>query len=48
MGFITNFWDMLKVDLLDFFFVAKFHRNGKLTKCSSSTFIALIPKVESP
>ncbi|GAU22739.1 hypothetical protein TSUD_138630 [Trifolium subterraneum] len=26
----------------------QFHRNGKLTKCLNSTFIALIPKIDSP
>ncbi|GAU27954.1 hypothetical protein TSUD_146720 [Trifolium subterraneum] len=29
-------------------FIAEFHRNGKLTKGLNSTFIALIPKVDSP
>jgi hypothetical protein len=29
-------------------FVSEFHRNDKLTKGLNSTFIALIPKVESP
>jgi hypothetical protein len=29
-------------------FMSKFHRNGKLTKGINSTFIALIPKVDSP
>ncbi|MCI21997.1 cysteine-rich receptor-like protein kinase [Trifolium medium] len=28
--------------------VSEFHRNGKLTKGLNSTFIALIPKVDSP
>jgi hypothetical protein len=34
------------MDLLNFF--AEFYRNGKLTKGLNSTFIVLIPKVESP
>jgi len=29
-------------------FISKFHRNGKLSKGINSTFIALIPKIESP
>ena len=37
---------MLKEDLLRFF--NDFHRHGRLTKGINSTFIALIPKVESP
>lgn len=45
LGFIKNFWDILKVELLIFSF---FHRNGKLTKDINSTFITLIPKFESP
>jgi hypothetical protein len=46
LGFFKDFWEILKVDLLNFF--AKFHRNGKLTKGLNSTFIALISKVECP
>lgn len=45
-GFIKNFWDDLKEDVMRF--VTVFHRNGKLSKCINSTFIALIPKVECP
>ncbi|GAU48891.1 hypothetical protein TSUD_98820 [Trifolium subterraneum] len=29
-------------------FISEFHRNGKLTKGINSTFIALIPKIDSP
>ncbi|GAU20544.1 hypothetical protein TSUD_131020 [Trifolium subterraneum] len=46
IGFFKDFWDLLKVDLLNFF--AEFHRNGVLTKGLNSTFIALIPKVDCP
>ena len=44
-GFIKEFWNLLKDDLLRF--MVEFHRNGKLTKGLNSTFIALIPKVNS-
>jgi len=44
--FFKDFWDVLKIDLLNFF--AEFYRHGKLTKGLNSTFIALIPKVDSP
>ncbi|GAU32903.1 hypothetical protein TSUD_152630 [Trifolium subterraneum] len=46
IGFFKDFWDLLKVDLLNFF--SDFHHNGVLTKGLNSTFIALIPKVENP
>jgi hypothetical protein len=29
-------------------YISDFHRNGKLTKDINSTFIALIPKIDSP
>jgi hypothetical protein len=45
-GFFKEFWVELKTDVLRF--VSDFHRNGKLTKGLNSTFIALIPKVDSP
>ena len=43
-GFIKEFWDMLKNDLIRF--MVEFHRNGKLAKGINSTFIVLIPKVD--
>jgi len=46
IGFIKKIWHELKNDFMRFF--VDFHRNGKLTKGVNSTFIALIPKVESP
>ncbi|PNY15039.1 cysteine-rich receptor-like protein kinase, partial [Trifolium pratense] len=45
-GFIKDFWVELKGDIMRF--LSEFHRNGKLTKGINSTFIALIPKVDSP
>jgi hypothetical protein len=45
-GFIKEFWSEMSGDIMRF--VGDFHRNGKLTKGINSTFIALIPKVESP
>jgi hypothetical protein len=45
-GFFKDFWAELKGDVVCFIF--EFHRNGKLTKGINSTFIALIPKVDSP
>ena len=45
LGFFKDFWEVLKINLLNFF--AEFHRNGKLTKGLNSTFIALISKVDS-
>jgi len=45
-GFIKQFWSELKDDFMRF--VSEFHRNGRLTKGVNATFIALIPKVDSP
>jgi hypothetical protein len=45
-GFIKEFWHVLKEDLMRF--VSEFHWNGKLSRGINSTFIALIPKVDSP
>ena len=45
-GFIKDFWDMLKDDVMRF--LGEFHRNGRLAKGINSTFIALIPKVANP
>ncbi|CAJ2672096.1 unnamed protein product [Trifolium pratense] len=45
-GFIKDFWAELRGDIMRF--ISEFHRNGKLAKGINSTFIALIPKVDSP
>jgi len=45
-GFIKDFWDILIDDVMHF--LVEFHRNGRLKKGISSTFIAIIPKVDSP
>ncbi|PNY14389.1 cysteine-rich receptor-like protein kinase [Trifolium pratense] len=45
-GFIKDFWAELRGDMMHFIFY--FHRNGRLTKGINSTFIALIPKTDSP
>ena len=45
-GFIKKNWDILRDDLMRF--LHEFHRNGRLAKGINSTFIALIPKVDSP
>ncbi|GAU27940.1 hypothetical protein TSUD_146550 [Trifolium subterraneum] len=45
-GFIKDFWPELQGEVMRF--IVEFHRNGKLTKGLNSTFIALIPKVDSP
>jgi len=45
-GFIKEFWLILKEDIMRY--ITEFHRNGKLARGINTTFIALIPKVESP
>ncbi|GAU36154.1 hypothetical protein TSUD_275130 [Trifolium subterraneum] len=45
-GFIKYFWPELQTDIWRF--ISEFHRNCKLTKGLNATFIALIPKVDSP
>jgi hypothetical protein len=45
-GFLKKFWTDIKVDFLRF--VMEFHRNGRLPKGVNTTFIALIPKIDSP
>ncbi|CAJ2652820.1 unnamed protein product [Trifolium pratense] len=45
-GFIKDFWAELRGDVMHF--LCDFHRNGRLTKGINSTFIALIPKTDSP
>jgi len=46
LGFIKDFWDILKVNVMHF--ISEFHRNGRLAKGINSTFIALILKIDSP
>ncbi|GAU47231.1 hypothetical protein TSUD_107670 [Trifolium subterraneum] len=46
LGFFKDFWAELQSVVMRFF--SEFHRNGKLTKGVNTTFIALIPKVDSP
>ncbi|GAU25950.1 hypothetical protein TSUD_16880 [Trifolium subterraneum] len=46
IGFLKEFWDLLKLDFLNFF--SEFYHHGVLTKGLNSTFIALIPKVDCP
>jgi len=46
LGFIKDFWADIKGDVMQF--ISEFHRNGKLSRGINSTFIALIPKVDSP
>ncbi|CAJ2669290.1 unnamed protein product [Trifolium pratense] len=45
-GFIKDFWAEMQGDIMRF--ISEFHRNGRLTKGLNATFIALIPKVDSP
>ncbi|GAU18974.1 hypothetical protein TSUD_178910 [Trifolium subterraneum] len=45
-GFIEDFWTEMQGDVMRF--ITEFHRNGRLTKGINATFIALIPKVDSP
>ncbi|PNX89907.1 cysteine-rich receptor-like protein kinase, partial [Trifolium pratense] len=45
-GFIKDFWPEMHGDIMRF--ISEFHRNGRLTKGLNATFIALIPKVDSP
>ncbi|CAJ2678325.1 unnamed protein product [Trifolium pratense] len=45
-GFIKDFWTEMRGDIMRF--ISDFHRNGRLAKGINSTFIALIPKVDSP
>ena len=44
-GFIKEFWEVVKGDIMRF--IQDFHRNDKLTKGINTTFITLIPKVDS-
>jgi len=44
--FLKDFWDDVKGDVMHF--ITDFHRNDRLTRGINTTFIALIPKVNSP
>ena len=46
LGFIKDFWLDLKHDIMRF--ISDFHRNSSLSKGINNTFIALIPKIDSP
>jgi hypothetical protein len=45
-GCYKDLWEDIRGDVMRF--ISDFHRNGKLTKGINSTFIALIPKIDSP
>ncbi|GAU40433.1 hypothetical protein TSUD_397520 [Trifolium subterraneum] len=45
-GGSLDFWSEMQANIMRF--MAEFHRNGRLSKGINSTFIALIPKVDSP
>ncbi|KAK2429614.1 hypothetical protein QL285_028038 [Trifolium repens] len=45
-GFYKDFLEDMRGDVMRF--ISEFHRNGKLSKGLNSTFIALIPKIDSP
>ncbi|CAJ2670936.1 unnamed protein product [Trifolium pratense] len=45
-GFVKDFWAEIQGDVMRF--CSEFHRNGRLAKGLNATFIALIPKVDSP
>lgn len=45
-GFIKELWQILKEDIMHF--IPEFHQNGKLARGINTTFIALIPKVDTP
>jgi len=45
-GFLKECWEVVKRNVMRF--ITDFHKNGKLTRGIKTTFIALIPKVDSP
>jgi hypothetical protein len=45
-GFLKDFWEDVKGGMMCS--ITDFHKNGRLTRGINSTFIALIPKVDSP
>ena len=46
MGFIKNKWELLKGDILNLVF--EFWETDTMARCVKASFIALIPKVQSP
>jgi len=46
VGFLKDFWEDVQGDVMRF--ITDFNRNGWLTRGINTTFIALIPKVDSP
>ena len=44
--FIKSFWELVKEDITKV--LVQFHSNGLLPKGTNATFLALIPKTDSP
>ncbi|GKU98648.1 hypothetical protein SLEP1_g11622 [Rubroshorea leprosula] len=45
-GFVKNVWELIRVDVIRF--LHEFHKNGKLVRGLNTSFIVLVPKVDSP